>query len=666
MSPQPRAGAGEVAGRGLTTGTRTNVPAALLLGLLTIIWAWWAWKEGAYFGVVLYPGAIALFVLLVLLVWTAPSSVRLSNGAAVAVIGTLALAAWTLLSMLWSPAPDEALSDGTRVLVYALCFVLGIWLSHLLGGRAHLALVPLAAAGGVVGVATALELLSGGDVERFIESGGSFQFPLGYRNANAAFFLIALWPALALTASPKSHWLLRGAMLGCGAVCVEFAALSQSRGSVVGVAAAVFVFLLTYPWRLRALAWLVLAVVPAAITLPWMLEPYQAFQAGEPVLPELQDAATAILITAALAVPLGALVARLEPAPRRQASISAPLLRPLAIGLAAVAACGIGGLVVAGEDPVDFVDRRVAEIGSAENPDLTEAESRFTVNVQSVRSDLWRVAWNEAKEKPFVGDGAGAFEYTYLRERDVPQIARDAHSVEMELLSEMGFPALVMFGAIVVGAAMAALRSRRRGALPAVLASGALACGAYWLAHASIDWFWTYPGLTAPVFALLGSAAAPALLRSRHRPSTRAVLGYAVALLAAVIVFVPLYLSERYTDDAYSHWTSDLDRAYADLDRAETLNPFADRPLLAEGAIAQKAGDRARAIEAYRSATELKPEEWVGYYLLARLLAKDDVPAAREAMARAAELNPRSRKVQRALEDLRAGSQEQPDPDSGG
>jgi tetratricopeptide (TPR) repeat protein len=433
----------------------------------------------------------------------------------------------------------------------------------------------------------------------------------------------------------------------------------------VAVAAGVFVFLLTHPWRLRALIWLVLSLVPAAIALPALLDPYQAYQAAEPVIPELKDAGTAILVTAAAAVPVGALIARFEPAPRRQASISAPLLRPLAIGVVALVACGLGGLVVAGEDPVDFADKRIDEIGSAENPDLTREESRFAVNVQSVRSDLWRVAWNEGVENPLFGDGAGAFEYSYLRDRGVPELARDAHSVEMELLSELGFTALALFAAIVVGAAWAALRARRRQVLPAVLASGALAAGAYWLAHASIDWFWTYPGLTAPVFALMGSAAAPALANSERRPSRRTVAGYGAAALAIAIVLVPLFLSERYTNDAYGNWRSDLDRAYDDLDTAQALNPFADAPVLAEGAIARKAGDRQRAIEAFRSAIDLKPEEWVGYYLLGQVLAREDAEAARRAMARAAELNPQSREVERALDELEAQSSEQADPGQG-
>jgi len=635
------------------TAREAAVPAALLLGLLTLLWTWWAWKEGAYFGVVFYPGAIALCVTLAVLAWIAPWGVRLSKGAAIAVIATLALAGWTLLSAIWSPAPDEAVSDATRVLAYALCFILGLWLCRLLVGRVHLALLPLASAGGLVGVATAIALIGGGDLDRFIEPDGSFLFPLGYRNANAAFFLIALWPALALAAARRVPWWLRGAMLGSACLCADIAVLTQSRGSVPAMFVGVFVWLLVSPWRLRALLWLALAAVPVGIATPWMLDPYQAYQAAEPVLPELEQAGWVILATSAAAACLGALAARLEPAPGDPVAVSRPLFAPLVAGVVATVAAATIGLVAAGEDPVDFLSQRAKEIRTAENPDLAGRGSRFTVSVQSKRSDLWRVAWEDTREEPLLGGGAGGFEYSYLRDRDSDLIARDAHSVELEIASELGFPGVLMLGGIVVGAVAAALRSRRLGAQPAILVAGALACGAYWLAHASIDWFWTYPGLTAPVFALLGAAAAPGLATVPARAKRRRMLAGAGVLVVAVAL-VPLYLSDRYTNDAYGNWRADLDRAYADLDRAATLNPFSDAPLLAEGAIAREAGDRDRAIEAFREAADRKPDEWAAHYLLAQVLAKEDVAAAREEMERAAELNPQSAKVSRALDDLRA------------
>ena len=83
---------------------------------------------------------------------------------------------------------------------------------------------------------------------------------------------------------------------------------------------------------------------------------------------------------------------------------------------------------------------------------------------------------------------------------------------------------------------------------PRLLATAALGAFAYWLAHASVDWFWHYAGVTAPVVFMLGAAAAPALREARERPPGIAMIGVAVALVVVVVSLaqIPLFLSERY------------------------------------------------------------------------------------------------------------------------
>ena len=133
---------------------------------------------------------------------------RLSKPALLALAALTALAAWTALSALWSPAPDIALVDGERVLLYALLFGLGIWLCNLLGPRMELSLAPVVAGAAFAGVATIIALL-GPDPRDLLESDGTLDFPLGYRNANVAFFAIAFFPAVGLAASPKVDWRAR-------------------------------------------------------------------------------------------------------------------------------------------------------------------------------------------------------------------------------------------------------------------------------------------------------------------------------------------------------------------------------------------------------------------------------------------------------------------------
>src|SRR4051794_6362482 len=169
-------------------------PAAWLgLALLAFVWSWWAWQKGAYFGVVLLPGAILLCAATFLLVRFGPWRIdlRFSRPVIVAIAGLVGLGGWALLSALWSPAPDIAVFDGQRILVYALVFTIGISICNLLGPRMKLALVPLAAAGAFAGVVAVITLMTSDSPGAVLERTGTLEFPLGYRNAEAAFFAIA-------------------------------------------------------------------------------------------------------------------------------------------------------------------------------------------------------------------------------------------------------------------------------------------------------------------------------------------------------------------------------------------------------------------------------------------------------------------------------------------
>src|ERR1044072_5481223 len=111
-------------------------PAAwLALGLLSFVFSWWAWQKGAYFGVVLLPGAILLCAATFMLLRFGPWRIdlRLSRPVIFALGGLTALGGWALLSALWSPAPDVAVFDGQRILIYALAFGLGLFMCNLLG-----------------------------------------------------------------------------------------------------------------------------------------------------------------------------------------------------------------------------------------------------------------------------------------------------------------------------------------------------------------------------------------------------------------------------------------------------------------------------------------------------------------------------------------------------
>jgi hypothetical protein len=645
---QAAAGSPEAA-RGQNAFASTAAAAVVGLVLLSALFGVWAWQYGGWFGTALYPGVAVLAAGLALLALFAPARIRVRGWAAVALAAFLALGAWAGLSALWSPAPDVAIQDAQRILAYATAFAVGLWTCALLSPRIHLALVPLAAAGLFAGLITLWLILTGDDLRQLLDR-GTLQYPLGYRNANAAFFLIASLPAVGLAASRALDWRLRGLALATATLCLQLGALGQSRGSILGVGAVLVVFVVAHRDRARAVGWLALAVVPALVVVPALTDLYSVIDQRDDAatLGALRDAGRMVTLGFVLSLALGLAAAFAE----RRRPISDETLRRanrvVAVAAAVVAVTGLAGFAAVTGDPIGWVGDRADEFLTQGSPEGTQGSSRFQLNAGTERDDLWRVALDDARDSPVLGEGAGSFYYSYLESRSAEGVAsaRDAHSVEMETLGELGIPGLVLLLLGFVAAIAGAVRAARTGAAAAALSGFALVAFTYWFVHASLDWFFPFPALTASVFALLGSACAPALLEARpfrRGPLRWSAVAFATALAVSV---VPPYLSERYVDAAYEGWQSDRAQAFRDLDRAEAANPLAEEPMLARGAIARAAGDREAAIEAFEEAARKRPEEWASHYFLAQLFARSDPGRARQEYRTALEQNPLGPRLQ--------------------
>jgi O-antigen ligase len=575
----------------------------------------------------------------------------------VPLVALAALGVWYGLSALWSTAPDVAVADALRVLGYAIACGIGLWLSSLVGSRLELALVPVAVAGGAAGLIVIVGALTGDDPGDFLFGDGTLVFPLGYRNANAAFFLIALWPALGLASSRDLDWRLRGLATGAATLCIAIGILCQSRGSMPAAPVALVLYLALSPHRARDLLWLLVALLPALMIVPATADLYGTgddASVGD-ALDELRTAGRVLAGATAVAILAGLAWARLEPRVMQvtsRARVSWNLLVALAGVLLALG--GAVAFVAKVGDPIEWFDERFEELGAG-NPSRAEGQAtRFGFDAGSNRTDLWRVALDQAADEPLKGGGGGSFRYRYVLERDVPrQYAVDAHSVVLEVFSELGLVGLALLLLAVGGLLVAALRALRLGPVERALAAAVIAATGYWLVHASVDWFWPYPVVTAPVFFLLGAAAGP-LARGGRVPLSRRArvsLGAFAALLALTVL--PPFMAQRYVDAAYEGWRSDPARAYRDLGRAADLNPLADEPLLGEGAIARAAGDRARAIEAFERAVAERPEEYAGYYFLALLYRKSDPQRAQAALAKVRQLDPLNPDLERLEAQVR-------------
>jgi O-antigen ligase len=106
------------------------------------------------------------------------------------------------------------------------------------------------------------------------------------------------------------------------------------------------------------------------------------------------------------------------------------------------------------------------------------------------RPHYWHVAWHEVELNPVLGSGAGTFERYWLLYRPVGSFARDAHSLYLETLAELGPIGLVLLLA-ALGLPLLVLRGRR----DPMLATAAAGYVAY-LIHTGVDWDWELPAVT--------------------------------------------------------------------------------------------------------------------------------------------------------------------------
>lgn len=324
-----------------------------------------------------------------------------------------------------------------------------------------------------------------------------------------------------------------------------------------------------------------------------------------------------------------------------------------------VALAAIGATVVVARGPIS---QGVDAITSGDTS-YTESEgSRFSYGGGLDRTDYWRVALQQLEGNPALGGGAGSFRSDYLLDRDADQSPRNAHSVWLENAGELGIPGLALLVGGFLFAIGAALRSRRLGPEAAALTTVAMTAFAVWAGQASLDWSWFFGGLTAPMLALLGSAAAPAALSFEILPARiRTLVG--VGAVALALLAVPTFISERLALNAARDWTEDLDGAYDALDTSANLNPFADVPLLVKANIARQAGDTETALNALEEAQEREPDDWRGYFLAAQVLGPDS-PEGREQLEKALALNPDGEELKRLQEKLDDASGRQA-PDRG-
>jgi O-antigen ligase len=203
------------------------------------------------------------------------------------------------------------------------------------------------------------------------------------------------------------------------------------------------------------------------------------------------------------------------------------VVRPLLIALGALAAAvAFAGYVVKADAVEGRADRGLRSAGGfvsrqwqdflRPTTGVAQGSARLTT-ARGTRSDLYRVAFDGFEAHPLWGDGAGGFTVRWMQHRRVYETVRDAHSLELETLGELGAVGGLLLLAFLITLGWAAVRSRiRRAALPRSHAAAVGAACAVWVAHSAVDWDWQMPALTGCVLVLAATLYPVGTVRRRR------------------------------------------------------------------------------------------------------------------------------------------------------
>jgi hypothetical protein len=513
------------------------------------------------------------------------------------------------LSISWADAPGPAWDAANRALLYLILFALfsratrGRLTRRLVLGAWTLAIMVLA----VIVLLKLPDVLNAGVT--LFEPG--LEQPLGYSNANAALFLMALWPALTLASSFGITPWLRGVFAAGVVVLAETSLLSESRGSVVAAGVVLVVLFAAGPRRVRTFLTLIAPAIAIAATTPHTLHIANLVGDDPSATPQLGDVAAPVLIAAILAGVVVALAGALEDRRPPSEELSRAGTRVVAIAMALIVVVGIaGGLAVAG-NPFHRIDNAWHEFKQVGAPD-PNAPGHLSAGFGGARYDYYRVALDVWKEHPVEGIGAGNFSEDYIQRGRVGERPTSPHSIEFGTLVETGLAgAALLLLALGAGFVAAVGAARRSGRFSRAVAAGGLLTCAYWLVQTSADWLWEFPALGGAAFAFLGLAVSAGERRAVFRVRRQASAGVAVVAGAvAVAAFLSLlgpWASDIEVRRAAASWQQYPDAAFRQLEHAADYNKLSERPGLLAGGIAVQLGRYGRARAAFQQVLDRDP-----------------------------------------------------------
>lgn len=553
-------------------------------------------------------------------------------------VGSLgAFVAWTWAGAAWG-TPTLAAREGESVLVLlagTMATFAVVRRSTILTAMTIWVLV----IAGVSAYSLVTRLFPNGNLD--IEPIGGYRLtrPVGYWNSLGLFAAVGLALAAGLAArGTPARRAVAAATVPILATTVYF---TYSRGAAIALAVGLVVTFALDPNRGQWFITSGVLAVPAAVAVAFASGSGALTTAGARVSEAASQGHRLAVVVVALSV-LIAVLAWLRPVPELSTGVNGAVT--ILVGVLLVAAI-VGGVVVAG-GPTAIKNKFTAP------PPATHGQlnKRLFSFSGSYRAPLWSQAVHEYDAHPVLGGGPGTYETYYLQHRTRPDKVRNAHSLYLETLAEVGPIGLALL-ILALGTPLVVAVVARRRPFVSILAGAYVA----FLVHLAVDWDWQVTGialmgLCCGAGVVIGGRAEDDLPEARPAARRVAFAGLVVLIAVAFVVLVGnLSMSRASAAASTGNWAASA----RDARRAHTWAPWSSEPyrLLGEAQLGQ--GDTAAAIASFRKAIEKSPGDWNIWFDLARATTGAEQQVA---LRHAVRLNPLSPEIVELRREISADS----------
>ena len=575
---------------------------------------------------------------------------RLGVSAWVALGLLTAFAAWTALSLTWTESVDKSTADVARIAVYVGVFALALMVCR--AGNARHLVASVAVGIALIAIVGLLSRLhpawfpEAAQTGRFLSSTSHrLGYPLNYWNALATLIAIGV-PLLLYFATCARLVLTRALAAGALPAMALATFFTLSRGGIAAAILAVLVFLALTPDRLPKLLTSLVAGAGGALLIAAAAQ-RDALEEGltGPLAHSQGDEVLAMTIVVCAGVAFVQAGISLVHVHGLRPRWTVPS-RSAALGFAATGAVAL--LIAAAA--LDAPGRASDAWEEFQTPESTgNAIERLQSATGNGRYQYWASTARQNATEPLLGTGAGTFEYWWARDGDIGGFVRDAHSLYMQVLGELGILGFALlcgfFLFVLAEGARRMLRSPPQvRPMPAAALAGCVAL----LVAAVSDWYWQIPVLPvaflllAAVLVTCGDQGGGAEEGARGRLSRSARGGMALVSLAAIVaIAIPLASTTLIRQSQADARAGDAAAALEAARNAQEVQPGAATPRLQQALILEQQGDLVAAEAAALAATRREPTNWRTWLTLYRVeAARGQAADAVRHYRRAKSLNP--------------------------